>query len=320
MDKKSTIEIMNKLGSKRTPFVFIIDFKMQNNVVIPITDIKEHRIQFQVNNNGYTHKKAHEPYLFSKKPITFKQYKKSFNHVHTEISKGNSYLTNLTCQTEIETDLSLKDIYNKSNAKYKLLYKDDFVVFSPETFIEIKRNKIYSYPMKGTIDANIPNSEQLILENKKEAAEHATITDLIRNDLSTVATNIAVEKYRYIDKIKTNESDLLQVSSVISGCLPLNYNSQIGTILFKLLPAGSISGAPKQKTLHIIDQAEDYERGYYTGVFGVFNGNELDCSVMIRFIEKNGSKLIYKSGGGITINSKAQDEYLEMIKKVYLPF
>lgn len=311
---------MNKLGSDRTPFLFIIDFKMQKNVVVPLAAIDKETIRFEINNNKNAFDKTVEQYTFKKKPISFNQYKDSFNIVHGELNKGNSYLTNLTCETEIESNLSLNEIFDKSKAKYKLLYKDEFVVFSPETFVEIKNSKIYSFPMKGTIDATIPNAKEIILNNKKEAAEHATITDLIRNDLSTVATNIKVENYRYIDRIKTNQSDLLQVSSIISGILPVDYNKHIGTILFKLLPAGSISGAPKQKTLQIIDKSEQYERGYYTGVFGFFNGKELDCSVMIRFIEKQGSKLVYKSGGGITINSSAEEEYNEMVKKVYLPF
>jgi len=84
------------------------------------------------------------------------------------------------------------------------------------------------------------------------------------------------------------------------------------------LPAGSVSGAPKHKTLEIIKKAENYERGYFTGVCGYFDGKNLDSCVMIRFIEqKNG--LVFKSGGGITANSIAQNEYQELINKVYVP-
>ena len=98
-----------------------------------------------------------------------------------------------------------------------------------------------------------------------------------------------------------------------------DWKDQIGEILFKLLPAGSISGAPKKETVRIIQQAESYDRNFYTGVCGVFDGESLDSGVMIRFIENLGNQLIYKSGGGITSFSKAESEYQEIIDKVYVP-
>ncbi len=87
-----------------------------------------------------------------------------------------------------------------------------------------------------------------------------------------------------------------------------------------LLPAGSVTGAPKKKTLEIIEETENYDRGYYTGIFGIFDGKNLDSCVLIRFIENQiTDKLIYKSGGGITFLSDAEKEYDEMLKKVYVP-
>ncbi len=321
MNKAKAIKTMNKLGSNKEAFLFIVNFDMTSIEIISTNELENHNISFCTEEL----KKANKPFVnnseitFQKEPISFKQYSNAFKHVHKQITLGNSYLTNLTAETKINTNISLQKIYELSSAPYKLFFKDKFVVFSPETFIKIRDGKISSFPMKGTIDASLANAEESILTNKKEAAEHATITDLIRNDLSTVSTNVKVEKYRYIDRIKTNEGELLQVSSKISGNLPQNYCENIGTILFKLLPAGSISGAPKQKTLKIINNAENYDRGYYTGVFGFFDGKNMDCGVMIRFIEKQGEQLVFKSGGGITINSNAQEEYQELIDKVYLP-
>jgi para-aminobenzoate synthetase component 1 len=80
-----------------------------------------------------------------------------------------------------------------------------------------------------------------------------------------------------------------------------------------------VSGAPKAKTLEIIREVEGEERGYYTGVFGCFNGAELDSGVMIRFIEKKAEKYYYRSGGGITTQSVVELEYQEVIDKVYVP-
>ena len=93
----------------------------------------------------------------------------------------------------------------------------------------------------------------------------------------------------------------------------------MGELLFDLLPAGSISGAPKDKTVAIINAAEQEPRGYYTGVFGVYDGEELDSGIMIRYIEKNKSGYLFRSGGGITALSKEIEEYHEFRQKIFLP-
>ena len=98
-----------------------------------------------------------------------------------------------------------------------------------------------------------------------------------------------------------------------------NWQAQIGAILASLLPAGSISGAPKEKTVQIIQQAENQPRGYYTGVFGIFDGESLQSAVAIRLIEQTDNGLVFRSGGGITVQSDVQEEYRELIQKVYVP-
>jgi para-aminobenzoate synthetase component 1 len=206
-----------------------------------------------------------------------------------------------------------------SHARYKLWLEDEFICFSPEPFIRISKGKISTYPMKGTIAGNLPNAEEMILSDKKETAEHHTVIDLLRNDMSMVAKNVAVERYRYIDKIKTHEGEILQVSSAISGQLDKDWNRKIGDILFSMLPAGSVTGAPKIKTVEIIRQVEKMDRGYYTGICGIFDGESIDSSVMIRFIESRNGQMFYRSGGGITFLSNAQNEYDELISKVYVP-
>jgi para-aminobenzoate synthetase component 1 len=173
--------------------------------------------------------------------------------------------------------------------------------------------------MKGTMDASIKAAEKKLMEDIKEVSEHNTIVDLIRNDLSMVAKNVKVEKFRYIEKIKTHEKELLQTSSEISGDLPSDWKENLGDMIFRILPAGSISGAPKKKTVEIIHEAEGYDRGYFTGVFGYFDGTNLDSAVMIRYIENQNNKLIFKSGGGITYFSDCEQEYRELIDKVYVP-
>lgn len=321
MNKFQSLSLMNRLGQSQTPFFFIIDFEMQNNIVFQLQTIDNNKLKFHFPAffNSYQQNRKID-FEFTYKKIPFKKYQKSYEIVQKHIKAGNTYLCNLTASVELQTDLSLQQIFFLSNAKYKVLLDNEFVCFSPETFVQIKENKIFSYPMKGTIDAEIDNAEQIILANDKEIAEHYTIVDLIRNDLNIVSKNVSVEKFRYVDKIFTNNKTLLQVSSVISGILPQNYNKMLGDIIYSLLPAGSISGAPKKKTIEIINESENHNRGFYTGIAGYFDGKNLDSCVLIRFIEKKNGKFYYKAGGGITYLSSIDDEYNELHNKVYIPY
>ena len=90
-------------------------------------------------------------------------------------------------------------------------------------------------------------------------------------------------------------------------------------ILLGMLPAGSICGAPKAKTVSIIQEVEQGPRGYYTGIFGYFDGENLDSAVNIRYLEKKDGQLLYRSGGGITFLSDLESEYKELIEKIYVP-
>ena len=126
-------------------------------------------------------------------------------------------------------------------------------------------------------------------------------------------------RYQYEDyQITQTEPKGVFAKGNVPGT-PRGRTSGVGLGLFKLLPAGSISGAPKPRTLDIIQEAEEYVRGYYTGVTGIFDGENLDSGVLIRFIEKKDNQLIFKSGGGITARSEVHSEYQEIIDKVYLP-
>jgi len=324
---KAAIKKMNLLGKKGIPFIFIIDFDEKKPVILKLDDAAKENIVFNI--NGYKNylilkeqkqKNKKQNVKFQKYPIKYSEYLKIFKKGLKEIRFGNSYLMNLTFQTPIKINLTFADIFYKSSAKYKLLFKDKFVVFSPETFIQINGNKISTFPMKGTINAGLKNAKKIIIKDKKELAEHNTVVDLLRNDLSMVAEKVRVEKFRFIDRIKTNAGELLQISSKISGNLNKNWKEKLGDILNILLPAGSICGAPKKKTVEIIKKIENYSRGYYTGICGYFDGKNLDSCVMIRFMEKNeNGKIYFKSGGGITIMSDPKKEYKELTDKIYVP-
>ncbi len=312
---------MNKLGLEKVPFLFIINFEGNSGMVIPKEEAASKGVYYQIlhhKNHSFTAKSSLR-FSFSRCPVDFQDYQRSFHKVLRHIQYGNSYLVNLTFPTPIRTDLSLTDLFTHSNAPFKLLIDNDFVVFSPEPFVFIENGMISSFPMKGTIDAHVSHAEDKILNNLKEKAEHFTIVDLIRNDLSKVATEVKVLKFRYIEKINTNYKSLLQVSSHIRGTLPVDYKAHIGDIMKSLLPAGSVSGAPKKKTLEIIREAEPGPRGFFTGVFGLFDGHQLWSAVMIRYIEQTKEGKNFRSGGGITAMSDCKEEYQEMIDKVYVP-
>ena len=310
-------QTLNLYGSNKKPFFFCISYDLKQWVVKPLDELDED-ILFEFD------KKANKHYMpdinIKTHPIPFKEYEKKFIKVKEYIKNGYTYLLNLTTPTKIFTNSTLEEIYQSSNAKFKLYFKNKFVCFSPERFVNIKNNKIYTYPMKGTIDASIPDAQAKILTDQKEMAEHTMAVDLLRNDLSILSKKVRVDKFRYIDKIKAGGKELLQVSSQISAELENNWQHKIGDIITSLLPAGSISGTPKKQTLKIIEEVEKYNRGFFTGIFGYFDGESLDSAVMIRFIEKDDDgNLIYKSGGGITSDSSVEAEYQEMIDKVYIP-
>jgi para-aminobenzoate synthetase component 1 len=314
-------EKLNKFGSLKEPFLFVLSYDLSKFYIQKLSLLPS-SIKFEFDSKE-TKNRIQEA-LLEKFPINFEQYKIKFDLLQEEIKNGNTYLCNLTAKTKIKTSLSLDEIYELVQSKFKLRFQnenDNFVCFSPERFIEIKENKIFTYPMKGTIDASIPNAKEIILKDIKEMAEHTMVVDLLRNDLGIIASNVKVDKFRYIEKINAGDKKLLQVSSQISANLENNWNERIGDILTSLLPAGSITGTPKKKTVEILEKLEDYNRDFYTGIFGVFDGKNLDSSVMIRFIEEDIEKnKFYKSGGGITCDSNALNEYQELIDKVYLPF
>jgi len=308
------INRLSLLAASGTPFLLISDFKAEKLLVYTDEELKTNDIAF-----SFTPSTQLNSTSLQIAPMDFKTYKKNFNTIIEHIKAGETYLLNYTCSTPITTNLSLHEIYNKAHAKFKLRYKDDFVCFSPERFIKIEQSTISTYPMKGTIDASIENAKAKILSNEKEMAEHIMVVDLLRNDLGIIAKEIKVEDFRYVEHLKTGNKELLQVSSKITGQLPRDWRKNFGEIIAALLPAGSITGTPKRSTVKIIETVEAHKRGFFTGVFGYFDGENFDSAVMIRFIENNNGNLIYKSGGGITIDSSSTNEYQEMLDKIYIP-
>ncbi len=306
---------LSALAKEGRPFLFVISYDKSEIFAEHLDELPpDIRVSFKKRpRTGYP------PPQMIKKPIPFAIYSDAFKKVVEQIEAGNTYLLNLTFPTPIEIGLSLEQIYERSNAPFKLLFKNRFVCFSPEPFVTIENDTISTFPMKGTIDASIPDAAEKIMADEKEMAEHVMVVDLLRNDLGIVAERVRVKKFRYIDSIVTADKTLLQVSSHIEAKLKNDWPGRLGSIIDSMLPAGSITGTPKKRTCEIIESIESHERGFFTGVFGVCDGSSLWSAVMIRYIERTPLGLVYKSGGGITIDSDPESEYRELIDKVYFP-
>jgi para-aminobenzoate synthetase component 1 len=307
---------LSQLVSQGIPSFFYSDFKGEKFHCFALDKLLERDIEFSFNGVISHSNKPHTPKY---NPLNYEEYTEKFNQVQQHIRAGNTYLLNLTQPTPLTSNHTLYEIYTMANAPYKLRVGEEFVCFSPEPFITIEGNRIHTYPMKGTIDATLQNAVDQIINNPKELAEHTMIVDLLRNDLGIVSKDIKVEKFRYITTIEIGNKRLHQVSSHISGQLENNWKENIGEILHELLPAGSISGTPKKKSVEIIEKVEGYERGYFSGIFGYFDGMNLYSAVSIRYIEQTKEGLVYKSGGGITADSTALSEYQELMDKIYIP-
>lgn len=312
-----TIERINRFQHDNKPFFFLVDFEKKFGFCELVKDIDPAELKF--NFRMPDNKPVPIHFNLETTPLPFTEYKIAFDHVLSGIEKGDSYICNLTFSTPVQCELEPELLFYLANAPYKVWMRDKFVVFSPEQFIKISGNVIRTFPMKGTIKADLVNAEEILRQNKKEKAEHNAIVDLLRNDLSMVCDKVNVERFRYTDLISTHRGPILQMSSEISGKLTAYYQKHWGTLIDMLTPAGSITGAPKQSTVNLIAKAESHKRSYYTGIAGLFMDNILDTAVMIRYIEITKDGLRFKSGGGIHALSDPLQEYEELNTKVYVP-
>jgi para-aminobenzoate synthetase component 1 len=315
--------LMNSHGRRREPFVFVVDYAMEHCLFLP-RPLEETGVWWATEHASNARPEADSGGAVAALRVISapmpEEYERAFQTIVRGLRHGDSFLANLTGRAAVECNLTFEEVFARARAKYKLLLPDEFVCFSPESFVKISDGRIYAYPMKGTIDATEQQARERLLQSPKERCEHNTIVDLLRNDLSRVATNVCVSRFRYVESLSTQRGPLLQTSSEIVGQLPADWPSRLGDILGQLLPAGSICGAPKQATLRLIDQAETAPRGWYTGVWGYFDGLRLDSAVMIRCLQRGADGRVYfHSGGGITVNSLLRDEYAELLQKIYLP-
>ncbi|MCL1843804.1 MAG: anthranilate synthase component I family protein [Defluviitaleaceae bacterium] len=188
---------------------------------------------------------------------------------------------------------------------------------SPETLVKLQNGRLFTYPLAGTRPRGASEEDDLALEaellsDEKELAEHNMLVDLGRNDLGKISKfgSVAVEKYMKILRF----SHVMHIGSVVSGeILPDKTGLDAITAV---LPAGTLSGAPKVRAMEIIHALEQNKRGIYGGAIGYldFTGN-MDTCIAIRLAYKIGDKVYVRSGAGIVADSNPESEYNECVNK-----
>ena len=188
---------------------------------------------------------------------------------------------------------------------------------SPETLVKKEGTTVTTFPIAGTRPRGKDEKEDLLLENElkndeKELAEHNMLVDLGRNDVGRIAKfgSVEVVGYQYILKF----SHVMHITSTVNGVIRDDCDAI--DALQSLLPAGTLSGAPKIRACQIIDELEPVRRGIYGGAIGYidFRGN-LDMCICIRTAIKKGNDIYVQAGGGIVLDSVAKNEYQETENK-----
>ena len=178
------VEQLNQWGREKKPFVFLIDFEQKKPLAWPVDDCPDW-FQFKFTKVSSVKKEPQDTKKIdqlTKYPVSLSDYEHKFNQVMDALHKGDSFLINLTIPTPVQHTVNFQTYFDHAKSKYVVWLKDAFIAFSPETFIQIENGTIATFPMKGTIDASLPNAKELLLNDPKELAEHATIVDLLRND------------------------------------------------------------------------------------------------------------------------------------------
>jgi para-aminobenzoate synthetase component 1 len=259
------------------------------------------------------------------------EYISAIETIKEHIRNGDTYQTNLTRQVtaELSSKLTPETIFWRVRKKHPApfssflrRYDSTVISASPERFFQVRGKRVSASPIKGTRPRGSTAEEDSVLRNElmqseKDRAENTMIVDLLRNDLGRVCEygSVMVEKLCEIEK----HPSLFHLVSTISGKL----TNKVGfdEILRALFPCGSITGAPKIRTMQIIDTIEPISRGLSMGAigyrvpasFGI--GESIDLSVAIRTMVVRANKAIFNVGGGIVIDSGPANEYNETTVK-----
>ncbi len=272
----------------------------------------------------------HESYSIQLEPRTSKEeYLAHVAQLKEEIQLGNIYEVNY-CQEFFAENVEIPEplnayfkLNNITKAPYSAYFNsDDFVLMcgSPELYIGRSGNKLTSSPIKGTSKRGSTSEEDELLKTQllndpKERSENVMIVDLVRNDLSKIATknSVQVDELFGIYTFETVHQMISTISCQVDSA------TNFTDILKATFPMGSMTGAPKISAMQLIEQHEDFKRGLYSGSIGMIAPNgDFDFNVIIRSLiyNKRTQYLSCSVGGAITINSIPENEYEECNVKV----
>ena len=251
-------------------------------------------------------------------------YQKKINTIKEYLRLGETYQINYSnpikykyTKSKFDLYLYLRNIAKPANGMYLNTKNNEILSMSPEKFFEIQNNIIHTYPIKGTNkrSKNTTEDEKLRIQlkhSKKDKAEHLMIVDLLRNDLGKICEYGTVD-VNSLYNVKSFETIHHMETEV--------YGQLLETIEFKdiiraLFPSGSITGAPKERSMELIDQIENYNRGIYTGAIGYLaNNGYMNFNVAIRTMHFNEESGTYPVGGGIVWDSTPEGERIEAVDK-----
>ncbi len=258
-------------------------------------------------------------YLFSKR-----EFCDIVNRTKQYIKDGDIFQAVLSNRIEADIEGSLLDTYrilrttNPSPYMFYFCSKDiEIAGASPETLVKLKDGVLHTFPLAGTRPRGKTSREDLELEkellsDKKELAEHNMLVDLGRNDLGKISKfgSVKVEKYMSIERF----SHVMHIGSTVAG--EIRDDKTALDAIDSVLPAGTLSGAPKIRACQIINELEQNKRGIYGGAIGYidFSGN-MDTCISIRIAFKKNNKVFIRSGAGIVADSIPENEYQECINK-----
>ena len=240
------------------------------------------------------------------------------------IMEGDIFQVVLSNRIEADIEGSLFDTYRvlrtTNPSPYMFYFSSDDIEIagaSPETLVKVNDDKLYTFPLAGTRPRGKTPQEDLKLEDEllsdeKELAEHNMLVDLGRNDIGRIAKigSVSVDKYMSIERF----SHIMHIGSTVTGTLKEDLDCLVA--LDSILPAGTLSGAPKIRACEIINELENNKRGIYGGAIGYvdLSGN-LDTCISIRIAFKRNNKVFIRSGAGIVADSVPDNEFDECMNK-----
>ena len=240
------------------------------------------------------------------------------------IREGDIFQVVLSNRIEAEISGSLFDTYRvlrtTNPSPYMFYFSSDDIEIagaSPETLVKLHDKKLYTFPLAGTRPRGKDDEEDMALEmellaDEKELAEHNMLVDLGRNDIGRISKigSVNVDKYLSVERF----SHVMHIGSTVSGTLRDDLDSLAA--VDSILPAGTLSGAPKIRACEIINELENNKRGIYGGAIGYLDlSGNIDTCISIRIAFARNNKVFIRSGAGIVADSIPENEFDESINK-----